>query len=64
MQALCLMLSKAYYAKNYAGIIGRGMSILFLFSPIFLSGKFFFAYYYAQDFARNFNNYFVQSYAI
>ena len=25
MLALCLMLSGAYYAKNYAGIIGRGL---------------------------------------
>ena len=27
MLALCLMLSGTYYAKNYAGIIGRGLSI-------------------------------------
>ena len=26
MLALCLMLSGTYYAKNYAGIIGRGLS--------------------------------------
>ena len=25
MLALCLMLSGTYYAKNYAGIIGRGL---------------------------------------
>ena len=25
MLALCLMLSSTYYAKNYAGIIGRGL---------------------------------------
>jgi len=25
MLALCLMLSGAYYAKNYAGIIGLGI---------------------------------------
>ena len=25
MLALCLMLSKAYYAQNYAGIIGLGL---------------------------------------
>ena len=25
MPALCLMLSGTYYAKNYAGIIGRGL---------------------------------------
>ena len=64
MLALCLMLSKTYYAQSYAGIIGRDKSTLLLFSPIFLSGKFFFAYYYAQDFAQSFNNYFVESYAI
>ena len=29
MLALCLMLSGTYYAKNYAGIIGRG-AIFFL----------------------------------
>ena len=27
MLALCLMLSGTYYAKNYAGIIGRGLVI-------------------------------------
>ena len=27
MLALCLMLSDAYYAKNYAGIIGLGLLI-------------------------------------
>ena len=26
MLALCLMLSGTYYAKNYAGIIGRGLA--------------------------------------
>ena len=26
MLALCLMLSGTYYAKNYAGIIGRGLT--------------------------------------
>ena len=26
MLALCLMLSKTYYAQNYAGIIGLGLS--------------------------------------
>ena len=28
MLALCLMLSGTYYAKNYAGIIGRGLSYI------------------------------------
>ena len=28
MLALCLMLSGTYYAKNYAGIIGRGLSLI------------------------------------
>ena len=28
MLALCLMLSGAYYAKNYAGIIGRGLFVM------------------------------------
>ena len=28
MLALCLILSGAYYAKNYAGIIGWGRPIL------------------------------------
>ena len=27
MLALCLMLSGTYYAKNYAGIIGRGLMV-------------------------------------
>ena len=27
MLALCLMLSGAYYAKNYAGIIGLGLVV-------------------------------------
>ena len=27
MLALCLMLSGTYYAKNYAGIIGRGLKV-------------------------------------
>ena len=27
MLALCLMLSGTHYAKNYAGIIGRGLAI-------------------------------------
>ena len=27
MPALCLMLSGTYYAKNYAGIIGRGLLV-------------------------------------
>ena len=27
MPALCLMLSGTYYAKNYAGIIGRGLTL-------------------------------------
>ena len=26
MLALCLMLSKTYYAQNYAGIIGSGIA--------------------------------------
>ena len=29
MPALCLMLSGTYYAKNYAGIIGRGLSAMY-----------------------------------
>ena len=29
MLALCLMLSGTYYAKNYAGIIGRGLFMWF-----------------------------------
>ena len=28
MLALCLMLSGTYYAKNYAGIIGRGLILV------------------------------------
>ena len=28
MLALCLMLSGTYYAKNYAGIIGRGLGTI------------------------------------
>ena len=28
MLALCLMLLGTYYAKNYAGIIGRGLSMV------------------------------------
>ena len=28
MLALCLMLSGTYYAKNYAGIIGRGLFVI------------------------------------
>ena len=27
MLALCLMLSKTYYAQNYAGIIGMGLTV-------------------------------------
>ena len=33
MPALCLMLSGTYYAKNYAGIIGRGLNA---FQRVFL----------------------------
>ena len=37
MLALCLMLSDTYYAKNYAGIIGRGLLMrvrVLVFTPV------------------------------
>ena len=34
MLALCSMLSGTYYAKNYAGIIGRGLNIIVQFGQV------------------------------
>ena len=31
MLALCLMLLKTYYGQNYAGIIGLGLSEIYLY---------------------------------
>ena len=40
MLALCLMLSGTYYAKNYAGIIGRGLlSVRYTYLLIFLNNN-------------------------
>ena len=36
MLALCLMLSGTYYAKNYAGIIGRGLLVIQVYKMMML----------------------------